>query len=150
MKLKVQRKIQFLDCTKGAMSIDGLPECVTLEDVHHDVKIFGVTRIPAGIYKLRLNTTGGMNKRSPYVGYDWHKGMIELVGVPGYDCVYIHIGNYAKDTLGCVLVGRADVVGQAMISGSVFAYEKFYKKVVLALLRGEESTIEICDELKVA
>lgn len=148
MKLKLQRDKQIQDGTVGNLSIDGIQECVTIEDVHHDVKIFGVTRIPAGTYKLRLNTSGGMNQRSPYCGYSWHKGMIEIAGVEGFTNVYIHIGNRPKDTNGCPCVGTKKVPGQACVSGSVMAYEKFYKKVVLALLRGEESTIEICDELK--
>lgn len=147
MKLKLQRVRQVIDCTKGELFINDVKECLTLEDVHQDVKIFGATRIPSGKYNLHLNIDGGMNKRSPYVSYPWHKGMIEVLEVSGFSNVYIHIGNYAKDTDGCILLGRSDVSGKAMISGSQMAYEQFYKKISTRLLSGEICEIEILDEI---
>ena len=145
MDLKLQRKRQIFDCTKGEFFIDGKKECDTLEDVHHDNKIFGQTRIPAGTYEIALNKTAGMNKRTPYLHYSFHTGMLELLKVPNYTCVFIHIGNYAKDTEGCVLVG-IDVENKAMIGQSTATYDRVYKKISAAILKGDKCTLTILDE----
>jgi hypothetical protein len=83
-------------------SDDRTVECWTLEDAHHDEKIAGQTRIPAGRYKLTLAFSSHFQRE-----------MIYLVLVPDYTGIMIHMGNRAKDTEGCILV--ADSV--TLVSG---------------------------------
>ena len=52
--------------------------------------------IPAGDYLL-----GWTEQVSPEFG----RYMIELKDVPGRTTIYIHSGNFTKDTLGCLLCG---------------------------------------------
>ena len=100
----------------------------TLEDPIRRRKIPGVTAIPAGTYDLSLRNEGGMTKRYAKKFPDMHKGMIWLRDVPDFKYVYIHIGNYPKDTEGCILVGTR--AKQEMIVGSTDAYRRMYPLVV--------------------
>ena len=56
-----------------------------------------VSCIPEGTYKLRVRPASESHK----FNYDH----IEVLGVPGRDKILIHIGNYLRNTDGCVLVG---------------------------------------------
>jgi hypothetical protein len=49
----------------------------------------------------------------------------EIKGVPGHTGILFHVGNYNKDSDGCVLLGTAHS-GQ-MITGSKTAFSKFLK-----------------------
>jgi hypothetical protein len=53
----------------------------------------------------------------------------ELLGVPGFGGIRIHVGNYAKDTEGCILVGKGSLPTLEMITQSRLAYRE-----VMALL----------------
>lgn len=131
--------------TIGTLHVNGTFECFTLEDTFREVKIDGETRIPSGSYEIKLRTEGGMNGRySKKYGSD-HKGMLWLQDVPGFEWVYIHVGNFAKDTEGCLLVGTScdSDKGNQSIGASVDAYKKLYAKVATAIESGEEVTIEI-------
>jgi hypothetical protein len=148
MKLELKRYSEtknFGGSTQDLMFIDGAWECHALEDEHRDVKIPGETRIPAGTYSIRLRKFG-RHHDSYSTRFPWHKGMLEIVGVPGFTDILIHIGNEETDTDGCVLVG--DTIGnnqidKAVLGLSVQAYKRFYQKVVEPLLAGEEVTITI-------
>ena len=120
--------------------------CYTLEDAYQPLKIPGQTRIPAGIYKIDLRTEGGSHERYS-TRFDFHKGMLWLREVPNFQYIYIHVGNTAEDTEGCILVGTSANMGEtdSMITNSVSAYRRVYPRVADHILRGDIVVIEIVD-----
>lgn len=145
MKLLLQRIKSDTATTLGVLWRDGFSECFTAEDGHHDVKIKGETRIPAGTYPIRPRTEGGMIQRYKK-RFSWHKGMLHLQDVPGFQYVYIHVGNDEKDTEGCILVGRSADRQDMTVRSSARAYEALYEAVYVAAEAGElEITIEDMD-----
>ena len=144
MELVLTRNIHSSDYTIGEIRIAGKFECYTLEDEYREVKVKGETRIPAGVYVIKLKTWGGFHGRYlKRFGKDFHKGMLHLQDVPGFDQILIHIGNTEKDTMGCVLVGATRDVVKGTIGGSEIAYRRLYPKVAKALLAGEKVTIRV-------
>ena len=130
------------DATIGLMSIGSI--CVaTLEDLPQEIKISGKTRIPTGTYELKLRNVGGMTKKYADRYGDMHKGMIWLQNVPGFTFVYIHTGNYASHSEGCILVGMR--AGGSSLIDSRKAYKLIYPKIV-EMIDQEGCEISIFDE----
>ena len=128
--------------TLGVLDVFG--EAVwTLEDGHREHKVAGETRIPAGRYWLDLRTSGGMAPRYARRFPDFHRGMIWLRHVPEFEFVYIHPGNTAADTLGCILVGLAADPDEERLVSSVAAYRRVYPPIAEAIQeRGCWLTVE--------
>jgi len=126
--------------TIGALYIDGVFECFTLEDPFQIRKIPGISRIPEGRYRVTLRTEGGWHIRERQRYGDRHKGMLWLRDVPDFEHILIHPGNSPTDTEGCLLVGD-DVYrlgnGQRHLRYSRAAYERLYPKVADAILAGD-------------
>lgn len=99
MELKLLRKYLKPSYTIGHLYIDGKYFCDTLEDTVRDLvtekKVKGRTAIPAGRYRVVLNWSPRFGKPLPL-----------LLDVPHFEGIRIHAGNTAKDTEGCILVGR--------------------------------------------
>ncbi len=135
MKLLLQRQLPAAGCTLGRLSIDGRPECWTLEDIERaGPKVPGRTAIPAGTYRVRVTHSPRFNRRLPL-----------LLDVPGFAGVRIHPGNTADDTAGCILVGTDK--GRAAILRSRAAFGLLLAKLEAAEARGEEITLEIRSHL---
>jgi Family of unknown function (DUF5675) len=130
MKLVLTRKIFTDESTIGDLKIDGAFECVSLEDVERDVKIKGETAIPRGSYEVFL-------KKSPKFG----RLMPTLRDVPGFIGILIHWGNTAKDTEGCILVGRASA--KNFVGSSKAAFADLFAKIEAAVAAGEKVTIQV-------
>ena len=155
MNLTLYRDSKGQDSTIGRLCIgDGVSEvlfCYTCEDEKRINKVAGKTRIPAGIYEIKLRTGSPMANR-----YDnkfhriGHDGMIHLQDVPDFTNVYLHIGNTHEDTEGCLLVGYSCTIdtysGGGSIGRSTQAYEKLYPMVYEAIKSGEKVFITIKDE----
>lgn len=134
--------------TIGELWIDGEFHGFTLEDRFREVKIPKVTRIPAGKYPLSLRTVGGHH--SQYLqkfGADFHKGMIQLQGVPNFSDILIHIGNVAGDTDGCILVARGVIYKEdsaSQLMDSTAGYKAIYPLIRDGILNGG-AYIEVTD-----
>ena len=155
MELLLQRFSTGDESTLGLMyrghysDPDNMPEfrCFTMEDQPNEPKVPGETRIPAGRYKIELRTEGGMNERYSRK-FDWHFGMLWLQDVPGFEWVYIHYGNYERDTDGCILVGdgcQSNVLDDGMVMSSVAAYTRLYSEIMRAMDADKDVWITIED-----
>lgn len=147
MKIILKRKIQVGDATIGNLIVQESGfHCFTLEDVGRETKVHGETRIPAGVYDVQFRkvVSGKTNSyRTKYPWFTWH---LELQNVPGYEYVYIHVGNKAADTEGCILLGRTWDGKSPFIGASGDTYTSFYQAAKKALESGEKVTIEVQDE----
>lgn len=143
MKLLVDRFKSNDETTLGKLYIDGNFECYTLEDEFRTKKVWGETRIPAGIYEIKFRKEGRFHERYSKRFKEYHVGMLELQSVPNFKYILIHIGNDDDDTAGCILVGKYIV--SWTLQASTIAYEHMYKQIAAALLQHEDVTIEIQD-----
>lgn len=102
MKLTLKRIALQPTYTIGKLYIDGEYFCDTCEDtVRFDgKKIPGETAIPFGTYRVVITQSARFKKKLP-----------ELLDVPYFVGVRIHSGNTAKDSDGCILVGRNTIRG---------------------------------------
>lgn len=147
----LQRFSSGPDSTLGALFAahgEGRRECLamTLEDEHRDVKVPKETRIPAGVYRIRLRAAGSMHER--YKRFPDHAGMLWLQDVPGFEWIYIHIGNREDQTEGCILVGdgcRLNLDGKGEVHHSELAYRRVYAHMLATLNAGEEVWIDVRD-----
>ncbi len=134
MLMILQRQPSADGATIGELSIDGVHECWTLEDVVRPpgVKVPGQTAIPAGRYRVTVTFSNRFQRLLPLVN-----------DVPGFTGIRIHPGNTAADTDGCLLVGvtkGANSVGQSRM-----AFEPLFAKIVAAVQDGGECWIEVRD-----
>lgn len=141
MEIKVVRKWRKSGYTIGQLYIDGVYLCDTLEDTDRglratdslahilDVKVPGKTAIPLGKYKVIISMSPKFGKMLP-----------EVLNVPGFTGIRIHSGSYAKDTEGCLLLGKNRAVG--CVLDSRYWVDKFIDRMRLAINSGEGVTIE--------
>jgi len=139
--------------TAGVLDIDGKFECFTLEDEFRTRKVMHETRIPAGLYEIKLRTMGRIHEKYDIRFQEFHEGVLHLQDVPGFTTIYIHCGNTDSHTSGCILVGnrahrRTTNKGDSEITilHSTAAYTQLYKKCLEAFHRDEEVSIRIIDE----
>ncbi len=131
MELTLKRIARRATYTIGRLYIDGEYFCDTVEDVDRGLrqdlptsvniakKRRGVTAIPTGRYQVTLGVKSP--KFSKKKTYDFCGGYLpRLLNVPAFDGVLIHIGNTAKDSEGCLLVGENKVVGGVVNSTQTF------------------------------
>ena len=101
MKLILVRTAYFKSGVWGCIYRDNVPVCATLERPFllgdNGLTKVNESCVPAGTYKFDIVMR--------------HKGQSnaylvpELQAVPGRFRIQIHIGNWIKDSLGCILVG---------------------------------------------
>jgi len=143
--IKLLRVEQTERSTLGHLYINGVFACFTLEDALRAEKIPGETAIPVGNYLLKLNTWGGMNEKYQKRYETMHEGMLEIIGIPNFRYVYLHVGNEHQHTAGCPLLGMfysktKDYHYQVTNSG--LAYAKVYP-VLLNLVMTKPAVIQI-------
>lgn len=138
MELYLKRIARKAKYTIGHLYIDGKYFCDTIEDTDRGLKqtdayasnkrkkVHGETAIPTGRYQVTLSVQSPRFKSKP--AYQFCNGYLpRLINVPCFDGVLIHIGNYPKDTEGCILVGRNTIKGAVMESTETF--KKLYSKL---------------------
>lgn len=132
MKLELKRIQLDPDVTIGALLVDNVFECWTLEDtVRPDgVKIYGETAIPTGTYAVDITYSPRFKVQMPL-----------LINVAGFLGVRIHTGNTADDTEGCIIVGT-DRLNKSL-GRSRIAYDKLFAKLVEAKKRKEPIELTI-------
>ena len=151
MKLKVLRFSSQEDSTSGLLFLEKDEKldflCYTLEDEYRDSKVRGETRVPAGTYEIKLRTEGGFHEKYKK-RYAFHKGMLHVTNVPGFEYILIHTGNTDEHTAGCLLVGDSQennvIVKDGFIGKSANAYKRIYSDIAEAVER-EKVIIEYID-----
>ena len=150
--LEVLRYSSGADSTLGILSENG-PEgreflAYTLEDEFREKKVSAETRIPEGTYEVTLRTEGGLHSRYAAKFGDWHKGMLWVRDVPGFEYILIHTGNTDEHTMGCLLVADSstqNITKDGFIGASVSAYKRSYPSLADWLLDGNILTITYID-----
>ena len=153
MKLEVLRISSQEDSTSGILfeTTNGKRTfmCYTIEDEQRNVKVWGETRIPAGTYKLKLRTEGGFHSRYTGKYGDWHKGMIWVQDVPGFEFILWHTGNTDESTAGCLILGQTQesnlIKPDGWVGSSVSAYKFVYPRVSEAILSGQDVEVTYID-----
>ena len=153
MKYEVLRVSSQKDSTSGLLfEVDNGKRtflCYTIEDEQRDVKVWGETRIPAGTYQLELRTEGGFHNRYKSRYGDWHKGMIWVKDVPGFEWILWHTGNTDESTAGCLILGNSQesniVKKDGFVGSSRDAYKFVYPRVVAAIESGIRVNVEYID-----
>lgn len=144
MELKLVRKHFSKESTIGDLFVNGAFECFCLEDYDRQLrqtdsieyikshKIYGKTAIPTGRYEVILSFSNRFKKYLPL-----------LVGVPGFDGIRIHPGNYATQSEGCLLTGTSFT--DDMVANSRIAFKELYAKLK-SVEKREKIYIEIVSE----
>ena len=138
MKLKLVRKYRKETYTIGKLYVDGVYFCDTIEDKDRGLddamglaeimskKRYGETAIPYGTYKVEITYSPKYKRLMP-----------EIKNVKGFSGIRIHSGNTAKDTLGCLIIGKNTQVG--MVTES----RKTYNKLFALMKDAKDISIEI-------
>ena len=131
MNLTLHRLWHTNQSTIGILDINGSCLLYTLEDPIRKVKIPGQTAIPAGKYSVILDHSPKFNRILPLV-----------LEVPNFTDIRIHVGNWPRDTEGCILVGMTrtrDFIGH---SGAALA------KLMQYLDTASDITLEVINHVE--
>ena len=126
MELLLKRKFKGGNYTIGDLYVDGRLFCNTIEDVTRPLparcpgtsrgesctckeKVYAMTAIPAGTYRMTFEYSPKYKRRMPY-----------LHDVPHFLGILIHWGNTEKDSAGCIIVGKNTVKGKVLESKATF------------------------------
>ena len=147
MIVRIQRLGEHETHVISVVSVNGVAKCFVLEDRKQNVKVYGQTCIPAGIYPAELRTVGKIHTwlKSKF---PFHKGSIWIKNIPGFEYVLLHPGNSSEDTLGCLLPGlnyswSADYIGKSSLAYCIIA-----PLITDALINGENVFFHVVDVLK--
>ena len=147
MEIKLYRYSSQSKTTLGVIHVDKKFQCYSIEDRYRKEKVKAETRIQAGRYEIKLREFGGHYEK--YVNkYEGHEGMLWLQDVPNFEDILIHIGNDAKDTAGCLLLGdtsQQNISKQGFIGASSDAYKRVYPHIADALASGQECEVTYID-----
>lgn len=157
MNLLLQRFSDNRDSTLGLMFKEitaGIEKklhfmAYTLEDEFRDTKVSKETRIPAGFYEVVINKAETEKTLAYRKKYPWFAYHLMLKNVPGFQGIYIHIGNNDENTEGCILLGDAadnNSIAPGNVTSSTPAFSRFYKEIYDLLDRGNKVHITIKDE----
>jgi hypothetical protein len=153
MELKIKRIAKQKGYTIGHLYVNGIYFSDTLEDTDRGLdssmpldvlkkkKLAHLTAIPTGRYQVTMNVISPRLSKSKFYQQFGGGRVPKLLNVPAYDGILIHCGNTAKDTDGCILVGRNTKVG--MVLESKQTYTNFWPLLEAAAKKGEKIWITI-------
>lgn len=146
MRLHVQLIAETPQSSLSVLTVAGEFVCFVLEDGYRAKKVVGETRIPPGVYEVKKRRTGGFYEQ--YRRQHGHEFSIQVMNVPNFENILIHIGNTIFDTAGCLLTGLGvSFNGNFAVNQSTAAYLQVYEMVKLAFDKGQKVEIEISREL---
>lgn len=146
MNIVVDRKWKKEGYTIGNIYINGIFFGNSLEDRDRGLdsnmplaeiqrkKVYGQTAIPAGTYQVKMTYSNRFATKS--WGRKYNGKVPELLNVKGFDGVRIHPGNTAKDTLGCILIGKNTAKGT--VTQSIEYYFKLLDYYILPAIKKNE------------
>ena len=153
IELYLDRRWKKDTYTIGVISVDGKRFSETCEDkdrgltsdmpvdvIRHS-KVYGLTAIPCGRYRIDMNTVSPKFKERRWAKK--YGGIVpRLVAVPCWSGVLIHPFNYASQSQGCI------AVGENKVKGGVVKAEEYFCKLMdehlwPAKLRNQEIYITI-------
>ena len=153
MELKLRRIAKKNGYTIGKLSIDGKYFCDTLEDVDRGLastmpidtlkkkKLAHITAIPTGRYEVTMSVISPRLSKSKFYKQFGGGRVPRLLNVPAFDGILIHCGNTAKDTDGCILIGKNTKVG--MVLDSKITFSNLYPLLEAASKRKEKIFITV-------
>ena len=153
MELIVLRFSSQADSTSGLLfertSIGTNFLAYTLEDERRALKIPGETRVPSGIYDIEFRKEGGFHERYSKKYGGMHKGMLQVMDVPNFEYILIHVGNTDEHTSGCLIIGDSQenniIIKDGFIGKSGNAYKRIYPSIAKQLELGNKVTIQYID-----
>ena len=133
MELFLKRIFKGEQYTIGKLYLDGVYFCDTIEDKVRTLpktcpntsrnaactckeKLYALTAIPAGSYKITMQHSPKYGIKMPY-----------LHNVSHFLGILIHSGNDEKDSAGCIIVGENKVKGKVVNSRATF--KKLLEKI---------------------
>ena len=153
MDLLLKRIAKKNGYTIGKLYINNAYFCDTLEDVDRGLsssmsndilkykKLAHITAIPTGRYQVTMDVVSPRLSKSAFYKQYGGGRVPRLLNVPAFEGILIHCGNTAKDTDGCILVGKNTQVG--MVLDSKNTYSKLYPLLEATSKRGEKIFITI-------
>lgn len=133
MNIIVERAWKKDTYTIGKLIIDGKRICETIEDKDRGLtdnmsvdeiknkKVYGETAIPAGTYTISMTVISPKFKSRAWAKE--YGGIVpRILNVKGFDGVLLHPMNTAKDSYGCIGMGRNTAVGKVTNSTYWFYY----------------------------
>ena len=130
MKMTLVRKVFEKDRTLGELYLEGTGYfCDTLEphciDWSKEKKVAGKTAIPEGRYKVKVGWSQRRGRNVPW-----------LKKVPHFKDIQIHVGNFPKDTRGCILVGTRNnniLVGSRVVFSKLMGKLQFENDIAIVV-----------------
>lgn len=124
-------------------------QAYTLEDEFRATKVKGETRIPAGTYTVDRQPLATPLTLKYRQKYPWFKNHLEVKNVPGFQGIYIHVGNYDENSDGCILLGDVadnNSIGPGSVMQSTAAFQRFYQSVydqlpITLIIKDEKSLL---------
>lgn len=155
MELLLERKWCKPDYTIGRLYINDKFYCNTLEDTVRDinkngtfdageVKIYGKTAIPYGIYEITLDVVSPKFSKYPFYKEVCGGRLPRLLNVPAFNGILIHCADGPqghKLVEGCIGIGFNTIKGGLTKGKETF--KSLYKQLEAAKKRGEKIKIKI-------
>lgn len=127
MNLTVTRNTFTELSTIGDLAVNGEHYGFTLEPPRRADK---PCCIPLGTYDVKVRWSAKHGRLLP-----------GIENVPGFEDIEIHPGNFPKDTLACLLVGKTKGPLPDFIGGSALAFDPLYWQICDAAAAEEAITI---------